>query len=198
MAGPQDSNGSRFNPSEAVTFDLAFGHVHLDGAPTRVMVPADALVALCSAGGEDATADLGAAMGEAVGRRVAVRLAGESGDRQAAVREAGFERAVEELAGEFALIGIGSFGAERWGRALVFVVDQSPLGEDGDGLLAAVVQAALRAATGHQARIIKLVREGIRVRYAAVSGAVAPRLIQRLEGGEHWGAVLASLHGGKP
>lgn len=186
-----------FDPSEAVTFDLAFGHVHLDGAPTRVMVPADALLALCEAAGEDEAANLGHAIGDAMGRRVAVRLGPDPDKRAEAVRAAGFERAVSELAGELALIGLGALSAERWGRALVFVVDQCPMGDGGDPLVAVILQAALRALTGNaQARMLPLVREGARSRFLLVSGAAVEGVRERLERGESWGAVLAALHGG--
>lgn len=186
-----------FDPSEAVIFDLAFGHVHLDGAPMRVMVPADALLALLVAAGEEETENLAHAVGETMGRRVAVRLGPDADTRYQAVRAAGFERVITELAGEVALIGLGALSAERWGKALVFVLDQSPLGAEGDGFVAAVLQAALRAAVGKQeGRMLSLAREDARARYLLVSGAVVEGVRSRLERGESWGAVLAALHAG--
>jgi hypothetical protein len=187
---------STFNPAEAVTFDLQFGHIHLDGAPTRVMVPADALVALCDAAGEEETATFAHAIGEAVGRRVGVRLAGGSANRHEAVRKAGLEVVVTQLAGELAVLGIGSVSAERWGKALVLVVDQSPFGEEGDGLLEAILQSALHALVNSKARVIKLAREGVRARFLAVSGASVESVRKRLDAGESWGAVVAAMHRG--
>jgi hypothetical protein len=185
-----------FDASEAVTFDLAYGHIHLDGAPTRVMVPAGALVALCQAAGDDETATLGHAIGEAMGRRVAVRLSGGSDDRRDAVRRAGLEKVVEHLSGEFALLGFGALAAERWGRALVFVIDQSPLGEEGDGLLGEILQAAVHAFAGQHGRVLKLHREGVRARFLVISGAAVEGVRERLQRGESWGSVLAALHQG--
>jgi len=148
---------SAFNPSEAVTFDLAFGHLHLDGAPSRVMVPAGALLKLCEAAGAEQAAELGSAVGEALGRRVAVRMAAGQEDRTAAVRAAGLEAVVEQLAGELALVGMGALSAERWGKALVLIVDQSPFGDAGDELLAEVLQAALHALVGGtESRVLAL------------------------------------------
>jgi hypothetical protein len=187
-----------FDPSEAVTFDLAFGHVHLDGAPTRVMVPAEALVALCKAAGEEAAANLGHAVGEAMGRRVGVRLAGGSSDeRHDAVRKSKLEDVIVQLAGELAITGMGALSAERWGKALVLIVDQSPLGADGDDLLAEILQAAMAALVGRQARILKLQRDGVRARFLVVSGAAAAAVRERIEGGEDWGSILAALHRAK-
>lgn len=185
-----------FNPAEAVTFDLQFGHIHLDGAPTRVMVPADALVALCQAAGEEETAGFAHAIGEAVGRRVGVRLAGGSKNRHEAVRAAGLEVVVSQLAGELAVLGVGSVSAERWGKALVLVVDQSPFGEDGDSLMAEILQAALHSLVNSKARIVKLDREGVRARFLAVSGAAVEGVRKRLAAGESWGSVLANMHRG--
>jgi hypothetical protein len=191
-----------FDPSEAVTFDLAFGHIHLDGAPNRVMIPAMALVKLCRAAGEDETTEIAHSIGEAMGRRIAVRLApGASDDesrtkRQEAVRRAGVERVISELAGEMAIAGMGCLSAERWGKALVLLVEQSPFGEDGDDLLSAILQAALQTMTSSPARIVRLMREESRVRFLVVSGAAVDAVRSRLGRGESWGAVLAALHGG--
>src|SRR5690606_36295904 len=185
------------------TFDLAFGHIHLDGAPHRVMIPARALVKLCRAAGEEETAELAHGVGEAMGRRVALRLAPDgSGDgddgkarRQAAVRTAGLERVVAELAGEMAIAGMGCVSAERWGKALVLVLERSPFGDDGDDFVAAVLQSALQTMTASPARVVKLVRESERVRFLVVSGATVDAVRTRLDRGESWGAVLVALHG---
>ena len=185
-----------FDPSEAVTFDLAFGHVHLDGAPNRVLVPADALLSLCTAAGSDDAASLGHAIGEAIGRRVGVRLAGGSDTRHEAAREASFEEVVTQLAGELALLGLGSLSAERWGRSLVLVVDQSPFGDAGDELHAEVLQAAMKALVDRPVRMVRLHRDGVRVRFLACSGATVEAVRSKLEGGTSWGEVLAALHGG--
>ncbi|RLB60227.1 MAG: hypothetical protein DRI90_14225 [Deltaproteobacteria bacterium] len=190
---------SAFNPSEAVTFDLAFGHVHLDGAPSRVMVPADALLQLCQAAGAGESADLAHAIGEALGRRVAVRMAVGHDERLAAVRSAGLDAVVEQLAGELALIGMGALSAERWGKALVLVIDQSPFGEAGDDFLAEVLQAAVHALVETaQSRLVPLAREGVRARFLVVSGQAVEAVRSRLARGDHWGSVIAALHPGGP
>lgn len=193
-----------FDPAAAVTFDMAFGHVHLDGAPNRVLVPAKTLLELALAAGEDALADLGHALGEPMGRRVGTRLS-EEGDgdpaerRMRAVRGASLEKVVTELSGELALAGLGALSAERWGRAIVWVVDQSPFGEDGDPLLAHILQAALRAMVDSPARLVPLEREGVRARFLVVSGAAVQDVRARLAKGDHWATVVAALHGkGEP
>src|SRR5262249_55758598 len=111
----------RFDPSKAVTFDLSHGLVHLEGAPSRLLVPAEALGALAAAAGAEATRAFGRTLGEALGRRAGGRLAEGGG-----LRGASADAVIEHLGGELALAGLGSLSLERWGRALVLVVDQSP------------------------------------------------------------------------
>lgn len=184
-----------FDPSEAITFDLELGHVHLDGAPHRVLVPADALLALCQGAGEEATAALTHAMGSALGKRVAVRLGREAdADPAVAVRAAGLDAIVNGLAGELALAGLGALSAERWGKALVLVLDQSPLGEDGDSFSTGLLEGALKALTDAPARVVKLHRDGVRLRALVISGAAAGAVRDKLSRGESWGQVLAALH----
>ena len=186
-----------FDPSEAITFDLELGHVHLDGAPHRTLVPSEALLALCGAAGPEATSTFAKALGSELGRRVAVRLGREAeAEPSAAVRAAGLDAIVNGLAGELALAGLGTVGAERWGKALVLVVDQCPLGEGGDTLLAGVLEGALGGMTEAPVGVVPLHREGVRARMLVISGAVAGAVQQKLAAGESWGAVLAALHAG--
>jgi hypothetical protein len=181
-----------FDPSKSITFDLTQGQVHLAGAPSRVLVPASALVAVCSAAGSDATAELGRAIGDAMGRRVAHRFAGE-GDG-ASVRGATIELVVDHLGGELALGGLGSLQIERWGRALVLVVDQSPLGPQGDALLASVLESALSQATGRSACVSVLDRAAARARFLVASAAAIEKVRAWLREGTSWGDALARLH----
>jgi hypothetical protein len=216
-----DTDPGTFDPQGEVTFDLPFGQVHLDGAPTRVMVPADSLVALCHAAGAEHTAALGRAMGEAIGRRIRVRLGGavrssllpeptardavvptmrggtELDARQRAVRSLPFERVVEHLAGELALVGLGSLSAERWGRALVLVVERSPVAVDehakvGDELLEAVLAAGVHTATGMPARALCLERQDDRARFAVLNESTAETMRAGLTEGKGWGDLLTA------
>ena len=169
-----------FDPTGAVTFDLASGQVHLGGdAPLRVLVPADALAALSVAAGAQATAALGEALGAPMGKRVARRLSAGGGD----ARRSTIEAVVEHLGGELALAGLGTLGAERWGRALVLVVDQSPFGAAGDVLTAAVLQAALAAAGGQSVTCVPLSRDSARARHLVASNAGADKARSLLEAG---------------
>ncbi|MFT3774501.1 MAG: hypothetical protein QM820_54785 [Minicystis sp.] len=178
----------RFDPSKAVTFDLAHGLVHLEGAPSRLLVPADALAPLIEAAGPAAAAAFGRSIGEAMGRRVASRLHAEG------VGAAAVDVVVEHLGGELALTGLGSLGLERWGRALVLVVDQSPLGAGGDALLEAALAGAVETAAGRSVRALLLGRDGVRARFFVGGEAGTEKVKGWLAQGISWGDALVRLH----
>lgn len=186
----------RFDPSKAVTFDLTHGLVHLEGAPSSLVVPADALLALARAAGPDAGAAFARALGEAMGRRVAARLSG-------AASAAAVEGVVEHLGGELALAGLGSLSLERWGRAVVLVVDQSPLGAEGDALLGAALAAAVEAAVrpgeassgpSRSIHTLRLGRDGVRARFLLGGRPGVDRVQGWLDEGVPWGEALVRLH----
>src|SRR5262245_44225278 len=110
-----------FDASKAVTFDLSRGQIQKEDE-SRVLVSAHALVALCQAAGPDATSIFARAVGDAIGEAIARRFERAGGDAKGAT----IESVVEHLGGELALAGFGALSIERWGRALVFVVDRGP------------------------------------------------------------------------
>ncbi len=192
----------RYRPDQDVTFDLAHGLVHLEGAPGRVLVPADALGVLCASASPEAVASFGAAIGRSMGLRVAQRLAsaaapaeegGPAGGATGA-RAAGVEAMVDHLGAELSLAGLGSLGMERWGLALVVVVDHCPLGSRGDRLLEAIVGEAIASATARHARAVLLSRDGPRARLLLASPSAAERVRGWLQEGVAWGDALTRLH----
>ena len=116
-----------FDASKAVTFDLSRGQIQKDDEP-RLLVSASALLALCQAAGVDATGVFARAAGDAIGRAIARRFERTGSD----ARDASVETVVEHLSGELAVAGFGTLSAERWGRALVLVVDRGTGGAEGD------------------------------------------------------------------
>jgi hypothetical protein len=196
----------RFDPSGAVTFDLQHGLVHREGAPPTVLVPHGGLLALCAAAGHDAAIVFGRAVGAAMGGRLAARFAGSrevdsnqapaSVDAAAAVRRASIEAVVEHLGGELALGGFGCLSLERWGRAMVLVVDHAPLGAAGDALLEAILEGALVACTGRSPRVGILHREESRARFFVGSPAAIQRVQTQVRVGETWAEALVQLHDG--
>jgi hypothetical protein len=137
-------------------------------------------------------------MGMAMGKRVAARLAAASGAPAAAgaraVRASTVETVIEHLGGELALAGLGSLAVERWGRAMVMVLDRCPLGAEASRLLEGVLEGALEAAAGGAPRALLLDREAARARFLIAGPAAVDRVRAWLAGGASWGDALVRLH----
>jgi len=166
-----------------VSFDLVRGRVECGGQ--QVIIAAEALVDLCRAAGDEAVSDFGRRLGTAAGRRVAERL----GDGTAG---ASLEDVLEHLGGELAILGLGSLGLERWGRALVLTVESS-LGAQLDRLLGAVLEGALQRAFGRDAHATKLARDDRHVKFLIASAASASKVNQWLMSGVGYADALSRL-----
>jgi hypothetical protein len=135
-----------------VTFDLATGKVRSSGDERLVFVPPSALDDLASSVGVEAASRFARAIGVAVGQRVARKLGSSEG-----VLGASLEAFVSELALEVALSGWGSVRIERWGRAMVVVVEHAPISNH--RLIAALIEGAIEAAAGRAVHGVSLGRE---------------------------------------
>lgn len=162
-------------------FDLGRGHIAL-GDARHVLVPAAALLAVCHAAGDRAARDLGRAVGELVGRRVAGGPAGSA--------DATFAEAVDALGAELSWLGLGALVAERWGSLLVLRLDGAPPGpQDLDPLLSGLFEGALEAWTGRPAHAVLVERSPDRVR-VLVGG---PRAVGTAQALAHAGVDLAGI-----
>jgi hypothetical protein len=176
----------RFDPTHALEFNFERGTVKLGSQGDRVVVPADVLASLFKSADPDTRRDFAYRLGTEAGRRMAERLDGS----------AGVPGVVEHLGGELALMGLGSLGLERWGRALVITVEGSPLRADGDELLAGIVEGALQRAFGRASTVVPVQRDDARVRLLVVSKSTAERVRGWLDSGVSFGDVLTRLNGG--
>jgi hypothetical protein len=176
----------RFDPTHSLEFNFDRGTVKLGGESHRVLVPADVLASLFKVADADTRKDFAYRLGTEAGRRVRERL-----DGGAAIAEM-----VEHLGGELALMGLGSPGLERWGRALVITVVGSPLRAEGDELLAGIVEGALERAFGRSSTVVPLQRDDALVRLLVVSKNTAERVRGWLGSGVSFGDVLTRLNGG--
>lgn len=150
-----------------------------------MLIPVEALLALCSSSGREETTDFGRRLGTEAGRRAAERL----GDVGTATPEA----VADHLGAEIALAGLGSLAIERWGKSLVLVVTGSPFGASGDDLVSAVLQGALQRAFGRDTEIVRLERDDRRARFLVASLAGADHVREWLSHGLGWGEALARL-----
>jgi hypothetical protein len=175
-----------FNPTHAIRFDLQRGSVRSgDGDERLLLVSSAALMDLARSAPSEAVEALGFALGSAVGRRASARIGDPSGSST--------EDFVTQLAGEIALAGLGVLSVERWGRALVVVLDESPLLGT---LVVPFVTAALKGASKRNVYGV-LLAHGPRAARVLIS---SERAVDRVRGwiasGVSWGDAIAKLHGG--
>lgn len=181
-----------FDPAKAVTFDLPRGQIRDGGSGTRLLVPAPALLALCASATPEAIAAFARDIGDAIGSTVARRFEALG----MAVGSASVDEVTEHLGGELAVAGFGMLTVERWGRALVLVVDHGPAHADADRILSPLLAAAVTRATGKEAESVRLGREGQRARFLVTSRAASKKVGEWLRAGVSWGDALVRLHAG--
>jgi hypothetical protein len=175
----------RFDPTHSLEFNFDRGTVKLGGQSERVLVPADILASLLKGADPDTRKDFAHRLGTEAGRRVGERIDGT----------ASIPAVVEHLGGELALMGLGSLGFERWGRALVITIAGSPLRADGDDLLAGIIEGALQRAFGRASSVVPIQRDDALVRLLVVSKGTADRVRGWLASGVSFGDALARLNG---
>jgi hypothetical protein len=186
MLGAQhrDMAAAQFNSKGAVTFDLRQGAVTAQTPERLVLVGASALDAVCKDLDSAAIAALGHNIGRAAGERVAAAHGGV-----VQVQKQGLGSVLSHIAGELALRGVGLLNVERWGRALLMVFEHASL--NNRALLAAIVEAAVSAASGKSVSTVAL--SGSPVRILVGSAATAERAQLLTEEGFGYRDVLTKL-----
>ena len=175
-----------FDPNGAVRFDLRTGAASDSSGARLVLVPSAVLATL----GPDALTKVGLAIGRGCGERVAARLGGDAG-----VRDASIEIVVSHIAGELAIAGVGAIHVERWGRAMVAIVESPSI--DDAMFIGAVLGGALSAASGREVAAASLGAEGTQTRYFLGSPNTADHVRVVVGTGLGYAEVLASLQGAK-
>lgn len=190
-----------FDPSRAVAFDLGVGRIGMSDGDPYVMVPASALAAL--AAGQTDARGLGRAMGVKAAGRVAKRLArpaGQSGTMPPsapvgeALRQAPVETLVEMLGGEIALLGLGNLRAERWGKALLFVLDPCGVDARADDLVLGLIEGALSTASERELGAAVVDRSGRSARILVGNPRAIAFALERSHQGVFFTDILRSLH----
>lgn len=174
-----------FDPTGAVRFDLTSGSASDSRGDRLLLVPSEALAGL----GAPALAELGGHIGRACGARLAARLGGDGG-----VRAAELEVVITHLAGELAIAGVGAVHIERWGRALVAVVSNPSISDD--GFVGAVLAGLLSAAAGRDVSAAALGHEDGKARYFLGSAATSARVKSLVSQSKGYAEIVAIIQGG--
>jgi hypothetical protein len=173
-----------FDSARAVRFDLPRGAVQAGSDDERViLIPSSALDDLVLSVPPEAVDALGRSLGTSIGKRAVARVPD--------ARSASVEEFVTQLAGEAAVAGIGVITVERWGRALVVVIEASPLAS---AWLAPVVASALSVAFGRNVATVLLSRDTHDARVLVASQRGVDRVRDWIASGTPWGEALARLH----
>jgi hypothetical protein len=180
-----------------VDFDLSRGRVERRSSEGKgahdeqvVLVPVAALAALEKAAGHEVTRQFVRSVGVSFGRRVAARLGSLD-----AVAGATLEAFVSALASEIAVSGWGALHLERWGKAMVLVVQHGPALASGH--YAALLEGAVEAAAAREVHGVALTREqsdAAPARVLIASKATAESAKKWLIEGASEAEVLQRLH----
>jgi len=172
--------------SDPIKFDLAKGQVRTGDGERLIVIPLSALDELAQSAGVPAANRFARGIGVAIGRRLANRLGSLD-----AVRDASLEAFVSALALEVALAGWGTLSMERWGRAMIVVVEHAPVKEQ--AIVAALVEGAIEAAAGREAHGVALGGTGP-ARVLVASEKTAARARVWTAEGVPGSDVIARLH----
>jgi len=188
----------RVDLTSAVRFDLPQGAVHTTasglegvGDERAVLVPVSVLVDALSSAPRDTREHLARAMGTAIGRRAAARFGGFDG-----VRTADVASVVQSLAAEVALAGFGVLALERWGKALVLVLEAAP--SFGSPFFAPLLEASLGAATAWATRaslVCTHLEDQDGARFLVASAGASDRVRRSMSSGVPWVEAIRRLQG---
>lgn len=191
---PEGAVTSRLGPRDGtLSFDLAEGLVRL-GGEARVVLPASVVLSIVGAATAEARRGFGRALGESIGHVATIRMREEDFAAPLALVDASPEAALSELAAAWALAGLGGLGMERWGRALVMTVDNSPLGREGDELLEVALEGALEAATGRRMHVARIDRSRSQLRFFVGNANAVAKVRSLIARETPWPDALSMLH----
>jgi hypothetical protein len=187
----------RVDLTSAVRFDLPRGAVHTTGSgltgqgeERAVLIPVAALAEALASAPRDTREHVARAVGGSIGRRAAARFGGSSG-----VRDADVESVVESLAAEIALAGFGVLSLERWGKALVILLEAPPAFDS--QFFAPLLEAALGAATAWATRAsltcLHLSNDDDGSRFLIARGPSGEQVRMWMNSGVTWAEALRRL-----
>jgi hypothetical protein len=185
-----------FDPTRSVLFDLASGSVRLPAGEPQVLLSASVVAALCATSPH--ARELGRLVGADVAGRARIRRTMSSGpSNDDTLRSLSLMEVVDLVGGELALLGLGSLRTERWGAALLFVLEPCGLDARADGLLAGIVEGAVASAGGRELRVAVVDRSERLVRLFVCNEETMRRAEELRRRGLAFNAILSELMGAR-
>lgn len=187
---------STFDPAQALRIDLARGQLALSGldsgSASRMLVPLDSMIDLLSSCEPEAITAFGAAIGTDIGRRIQTRLG-------SAIGQASLELYLEHLGGEVALMGLGNLSLERWGYAVVLVLQGLKDATALELLVSSLLEAALQRSLSRDVSVVSFGRPPSAdsepaLKFALLGSHAKDEVEQALASGKSYGDVLTHLH----
>lgn len=176
-----------FDPQCAVTFDLGSGSVSLRDSSRQLLVPLAPLGDLLQAAGSDATRSFARAIGSDMATRISKRIAQHSIACESVTASA----FIDQVRGEFAVLGLGTVHAETWGQALMFVANHSGFSAD---FVAAVLQGLVQSFSSKTVTCPLVFRDGDTSRVLVVAPDTETQVNHWINEGVSWHDIIARLH----
>ncbi len=187
---------SSLDTTAPLRFDLHRGRIHNRDGETFLLLPQSVMSELCRALPEESLTSFGYAVGTEIGRRVASRV-------NSAGSGASLADVVGEVGAELATAGFGAFGAEVWGKALVFTLKDSTLTfgvvdnvDRADQLLAAILSGIVMRAFSRDTNVVPLGRTEDVARFVICNPNTSERVDAWVRSKQSAGQVLARLNQG--
>lgn len=185
-----------FNPSKAVVFDLARGGVHLgrrssgEAGPAHVLLPTELFATLVDhyAGAR--------ALGHTVGTDVVKRALARGGQDTGSMRSLTLAEVVDLVGGELALLGLGSLRVERWGDAMLFVLDPCALDARADAFVEGLVEGIVEVGGARDAHAVVIDRADGTVRVLIGGPEAAERAKEMAAVGAPFTEIVTELQEG--
>lgn len=190
-----------FNPSKAVVFDLARGgvHVSVDGAARRssgeqgaahVLLPTELFATLIDhyAGAR--------VLGHTIGGDVVKRALARGGQESGSMRSLTLAEVVDLVGGELALLGLGSLRVERWGDAMLFVLDPCALDARADAFVEGLVEGIVEVGGAREVHAVVIDRSDGTVRVLIGSATATDRAKEMAQVGTPFTEIVTELQEG--
>lgn len=176
-----------FDPQSAVTFDLGSGSVSLRDSSRQLLAPLAPLGDLLQAAGPDATRNFARAIGSEIATRISQRIAEHALECESVTASA----FIDQVRGEFSVLGLGTVHAETWGQALMFVAKHSDLSGD---FVAAVLQGLVQTFSSKTVACPLVHRDGDTSRVLVVDPDTENQVSNWINEGVSWHDIVARLH----